>query len=116
MNDEEKIGVNILAKALEEPARQIAQNAGVDGNIVVEKIKQGKGAFGFNAKKLEFEDLVQAGVIDPTKVVRSALQNASSIASLLITSECAITEKPKEKKPTFMPPTRKRRGRGLLGK
>ena len=117
LDKEEKIGVNILAKALEEPARQIAQNSGMDGNIIVEKIKQGEGAFGFNAKKLEFEDLVKAGVIDPTKVARCALQNASSIGSLLITSECAITEKPKEKKPTFMPPSKsRRRGRGLLGK
>ena len=117
VDEEEKFGVNILTRALEEPARLIAQNSGMDGNIIVEKIKEGKGAFGFNAKKLEFEDLVKAGVIDPSKVVRCALQNASSIGSLLLTSECAIAEKPKEKKPIFMPPSKsRRRGKGLLGK
>jgi len=117
VDEEEKFGVNILTRALEEPARLIAQNSGMDGNIIVEKIKEGKGAFGFNAKKLEFEDLMKAGVIDPSKVVRCALQNASSIGSLLLTSECAIAEKLKEKKSTFMPPSKsRRRGKGLLGK
>jgi chaperonin GroEL len=83
---------------MEEPLRQISANAGVDGAVVVEKVKGGKGAFGFNAASLEYEDLVAAGVIDPTKVVRSALQNASSVASLMLTTEALIAEKPKKDK------------------
>ncbi len=75
----------------------IAQNAGIDGSIVVERVKGGKGAFGFNAQSEEYEDLVKAGVIDPTKVVRTALQNAASVASLLLTTEAMIAEKPSEK-------------------
>ncbi|HMI93373.1 MAG TPA: TCP-1/cpn60 chaperonin family protein, partial [Polyangiales bacterium] len=81
------------------PLRQIANNAGMDGSIVVGKVKEGKGAFGFNAATLEFEDLVKAGVIDPTKVVRTALQNASSVAGLMLTTEAMIVEK-KEDKPS----------------
>ena len=77
-SDDRQYGVNIIRRALEEPLRQIAHNAGVDGSIVVEKVKNGKGAFGFNAATEEYEDLVKAGVIDPTKVVRAALQNAAS--------------------------------------
>ncbi len=96
-NDDERFGVNIVKKALEEPARWIAQNAGVDGSIAVDKIKNNKGGFGFNAQTNEYEDLVKAGIIDPTKVVRTALQNASSVAGLLITTECAVAEKPEEK-------------------
>jgi chaperonin GroEL len=76
----------------------IAQNAGVDGSIVVERVKGGKGAFGFNAATEEYEDLVKAGVIDPTKVVRTALQNAASVASLLLTTEAMVAEKPEKKK------------------
>src|SRR5690606_24060156 len=96
LEDEQKAGVNIVRRAVEEPLRMIAQNAGIDGSIVVEKVKNGKGAFGFNARTEEYEDLVKAGVIDPTKVVRSALQNAASVASLLLTTEAMIAEKPKE--------------------
>ena len=89
-------GVNIIRRALEEPLRHIAENAGVEGSIVVDKVKNGKGAFGFNAATETYEDLVKAGVIDPTKVVRAALQNASSVAALLLTTEAMIAEKPKK--------------------
>jgi len=94
--DDRRYGVNIVRRALEEPLRQIVQNAGVEGSIVVAKVKEGKGAFGYNAAKLEYEDLVAAGVIDPTKVVRSALQNAASVAGLMLTTETLIAEKPKK--------------------
>src|SRR5690606_30121271 len=77
LEEEQRAGLNIVRRAVEEPLRMIAQNAGIDGSIVVEKVKNGKGAFGFNARTEEYEDLVKAGVIDPTKVVRSALQNAA---------------------------------------
>ncbi len=88
--------MNIIRRALEEPLRQISANAGVDGSIVVSKVKDGQGGFGFNAASLEYEDLLAAGVIDPTKVVRTALQNAASVASLLLTTEALIAEKPKK--------------------
>jgi chaperonin GroEL len=97
LSDDEKAGVNIVRKALEEPARWIATNAGWEGSIVVDKIKNSKGAFGFNASSEEFEDLMKAGIIDPTKVVRSALQNASSVAGLLLTTECMVAEKAEDK-------------------
>src|SRR6185369_4721023 len=95
--DDRQYGVKIIRRAVEEPLRQIAANAGVDGAIVVEKVKSGKGAFGFNAATEEYEDLVKAGVIDPTKVVRAALQNAASVASLMLTTEALIAERPKHK-------------------
>lgn len=105
LNGEEQAGVEIVKKALEEPLRWIAQNAGWDGSIVVEKLKQEKGAMGFNAQTEQYEDLMKAGIIDPTKVVRIALQNAASIASLLLTTECMLAEKPKkEEKMPGMPP------------
>jgi chaperonin GroEL len=94
--DDRRFGVNILRRALEEPMRQISQNAGVEGSIVLEKVKGGTGSFGFNAATLVYEDLVAAGVIDPTKVVRSALQNASSVAGLMLTTEALVAEKPKK--------------------
>jgi chaperonin GroEL len=94
--DDRRYGVNIVRRALEEPLRQIAANAGVDGSIVVAKVKEGEGGFGFNAAKLEYEDLIANGVIDPTKVVRTALQNASSVAGLMLTTETLIAEKPKK--------------------
>jgi chaperonin GroEL len=97
-SDEEKIGVNIIKKAIEDPARWIATNAGWEGSVVVDKVKNNKGGFGFNAANEEFEDLMKAGIIDPTKVVRSALQNASSVAALLLTTECMVAEKPDENK------------------
>jgi len=93
------VAIRILRKALEEPARLIAENAGHDGGVVVNTIKQNEGAFGFNADKEEFEDLFVAGVIDPTKVVRIALQNAVSISSLLLTTECLVTEIPEKEAP-----------------
>ncbi len=97
-NSEEQSGVNIVRRALEEPCRQIAENAGVEGAVVIDKIKAGKSSFGFNAATEEFEDLLEAGIIDPTKVTRSALQNAASIAALMITTEALIADKPEEKK------------------
>ncbi len=103
LEGEMRLGVEIVKKALIEPAKQIADNAGFDGSVVVEKIKEGKDGFGFNASSEKFEDLMEAGIIDPTKVTRTALQNAASIASLLITTECMITEKPEEKKAPAMP-------------
>jgi chaperonin GroEL len=96
-SEDEKVGIAIIKKALEDPARWIATNAGWEGSIVVDKIKNNKGAFGFNASSEEFEDLMKAGIIDPTKVVRSALQNAASVASLLLTTECMVADKPEEK-------------------
>jgi chaperonin GroEL len=90
--EDEKIGIGIIRKALEDPARWIATNAGWEGSVVVDKIKNGKGCFGFNAASEEFEDLMKAGIMDPTKVVRSALQNAASVAGLLLATECIIAE------------------------
>ena len=95
--EEEKVGVNIVRKALEDPLRWIATNAGWEGSVVVDKVKNNKGPFGFNAASEEFEDLMKAGIIDPTKVVRTALQNAASVASLLLTTECMVAEKPEDK-------------------
>jgi chaperonin GroEL len=97
---EEKLGLHVVKRALEEPIRQIANNAGHEGSVVVERVKAGKGAFGFNAETEAYEDLTKAGVIDPTKVVRFALQNAASVASLLLTTEAMVAEKPKKKEPT----------------
>jgi chaperonin GroEL len=95
--EDEQIGVEILKKSLEFPIRYIAQNAGAEGSIVVEKVRANKNQnYGYNAQTDKYEDLVEAGVIDPTKVVRSALQNASSIAALLLTTECVVVEKPQE--------------------
>src|SRR5713101_1584271 len=103
--EEEKVGVNIVRKALEDPCRWIATNAGWEGSVVVDKVKNNKGPFGFNAASEEFEDLMKAGIIDPTKVVRTALQNAASVASLLLTTECMVAEKPEEKQAApAMPP------------
>ena len=95
---DQQFGVKLVKRALEEPLRQIAGNAGFEGSIVVDKVKNGTGAFGFNAATEIYEDLVKAGVIDPTKVSRIALQNAASISSLMLTTECMIAEKPKEEK------------------
>jgi chaperonin GroEL len=97
------VGVNIVKRAVEEPLRWIAQNAGLEGSIVIQKVKEGQDDFGFNALTDKYENLVAAGVIDPTKVVRSALQNAASIASLLLTTEAMIADIPEEKKESGMP-------------
>ncbi|MBC7358307.1 MAG: chaperonin GroEL [Desulfacinum sp.] len=98
LEGEEQFGLEIVRRALEAPLRQIANNAGHEGSVVVEKVREGEGAFGFNADREVYEDLIAAGVIDPTKVVRFALQNAASVAGLLLTTEAMIAEKPKEKK------------------
>ncbi|HSJ31870.1 MAG TPA: chaperonin GroEL [Longimicrobiales bacterium] len=96
---DEQIGVGIVVRALEEPIRQIAENAGSEGSIVVDKVRNNSSAsFGFNARTEKYEDLVEAGVIDPTKVTRTALQNAASIASLLLTTECVVVEKKEDEK------------------
>jgi chaperonin GroEL len=97
LGGEQQFGVNIVRRAIEEPLRQIAQNAGTEGSIAVNKVKESKGSFGYNAATDKYEDLLDAGVIDPTKVVRTALQNAASVASLMITTEACVAEKPKEK-------------------
>jgi chaperonin GroEL len=93
---DEKTGVNILKRAIEEPIRQIAENAGIDGAVVVQKVKEGEGNFGFNAFKMVYEDLIQAGVVDPTKVTRTALENAVSASSMLLTTEAIVSELPKK--------------------
>jgi chaperonin GroEL len=98
VSDEERVGVRVIQKALEEPIRWIAQNAGVDGAVVLDRVRNGKGAFGLNAATEQYEDLVKAGIVDPTKVVRTALQNAASVAGLLITTEAMIADKPEKKK------------------
>mgnify|MGYP000891230773 CR=1 FL=1 len=97
---DEKIGVAIVRKALEEPLKQIADNAGWEGSVVIEKIKNSKdSSFGFNAQTFEFTDMIKAGIVDPLKVTRSALQNAASISSMLLTTEALIAEKPEKEKP-----------------
>jgi chaperonin GroEL len=102
LDHDQQAGVDIVRKALFEPAKQIAINAGQDGGVVVDKIRSGKGNYGYNAATEEFEDLMEAGILDPTKVARVALQNAASVAGLMITTECAIADKPEEKEK--MPP------------
>ncbi|MDY7035384.1 MAG: chaperonin GroEL [Thermodesulfobacteriota bacterium] len=106
LDGDEQLGVNLIKRALEEPVRQIANNAGFEGSVVVQKVMDGKGNFGFNAETGEYEDLVKAGIIDPTKVTRFALQNAASVAGLLMTTEAMVAEKPEKKKPSMpgMPP------------
>ncbi|MDO9228093.1 MAG: chaperonin GroEL [Syntrophales bacterium] len=96
LEGDEAVGVRIVKKALEEPLRMIANNAGVEGSIVVEKVKDKKGAYGFNAQTDKYEDMIAAGVIDPTKVTRFALQNAASVASLMLTTQCMVADKPKD--------------------
>jgi chaperonin GroEL len=108
LEGDQKVGAKIVLRALEEPARQIAVNAGHDGSIVVDKVLAKDGAFGFNAQTEEYQDLFENGVIDPAKVTRLALQNAASVASLMLTTEVMVAEKPKEKEPPMpgggMPP------------
>ncbi len=99
VDGEEKLGLAILKKALEEPLKAIAQNAGTDGSVVVEEVKKRTGNEGYNALLNRFEDLVQAGIVDPTKVTRTALQNAASIAAMFLTTECVITDLPKKEEP-----------------
>ena len=102
LEGDKKIGVDLVKRALEEPIRQIANNAGQEGSVVCEKVKNDKGAFGFDAAQDEYTDMIKAGIIDPTKVVRLALQNASSVASLMITTQALVADKP-EKKPAYPP-------------
>lgn len=108
LEGDQRTGAKIILRALEEPIRQIANNAGFDGSIVVDKVKAGEGSFGFNAHTESYEDLFENGVIDPAKVTRLALQNAASVAGLMLTTEVMVAEKPKEKEPPMpgggMPP------------
>ena len=103
-NEDQATGVAIVKRALEEPLRQIVENAGLEGSVVVNKVKEGKGDFGFNARTEEYENLFKAGVIDPTKVTRIALENAASIASMLLTTECVLAEHKEENPAPPMPP------------
>jgi chaperonin GroEL len=99
-NDDERIGIDIVKRAVEFPIRELANNAGVEGSVVVEEVKRRKGNEGYNVATGDYVDLVKAGVVDPKKVTRTALQNAASIAGLLLTTECLVTEIPeKDKKP-----------------
>ena len=102
-NDDEQTGINIIKRAAEEPLRQIVENAGLEGSVIVAKVHDGKGDFGFNAKTEVYENLYKSGVIDPAKVVRVALENAASVAGMLLTTECVIAEIPEEAPPA-MPP------------
>ncbi len=116
LEGEEQSGVNLVMRALEEPIRQIVNNAGAEGSVVVEKVKTEKGAFGYNAEKSEYEDLLKSGIADPTKVTRFALQNATSVSSLLLTTEAMIAEKPAEKDDMpAMPPGGGMGGGGMGG-
>jgi len=95
-NEDENTGIHIIKRAIEEPLRQIVENAGLEGSVIVQKVKEGKGDYGYNAQNDKYENLYQSGVIDPTKVTRVALENAASIAGMLLTTECVITEKKEE--------------------
>lgn len=95
-NEDEQTGVAIVKRAIEEPLRQIARNCGIEGSIVVQKVKEGKDDFGFNARTEQYEQLLQAGVIDPTKVARVAIEHAASIAGMMLTTECVVADKPKK--------------------
>ncbi|MCB0806654.1 MAG: chaperonin GroEL [Bacteroidales bacterium] len=105
-NEDEETGVQIIRRALEEPMRQIVENAGLEGSVIVQRVKEGKGDFGYNARIDKFENLLEAGVIDPTKVARVALENAASIAGMLLTTECVVAEHKDENEPAApaMPP------------
>ena len=102
-NEDVETGAAILLKALESPLRCIAENAGVDGSIIIERVKETTGSYGYNARTGEFEDMIQAGVIDPKKVARVALQNAASVAGMLLTSACSINIDPESKKQSNTP-------------
>ena len=104
LDADEKVGVQIVRRAIEEPMRQLANNAGAEGALIVEEVKKRKGNEGYDVAKGEYVDLVKAGIVDPTKVTRSALQNAASIAGLLLTTEALVTEVPEKEKAPAMPP------------
>ena len=95
-NEDENTGIQIIRRAIEEPLRQICENAGIEGSIIVQKVKEGTADFGYNARTDKFENLIGAGVIDPTKVSRIALENAASIAAMLLTTECVLADEPEE--------------------
>jgi chaperonin GroEL len=95
-NEDQNVGISIARRAMTEPLRQIAINAGAEASVVLNKVASGKGAFGFNAQTGDYADMIESGILDPTKVVRTALQNAASIAGLMITTEAMIAELPKE--------------------
>ena len=102
-DEDQQIGSQIVRRTLEEPLRQIARNAGREGSIVVQKVQEGQGDFGFNARTEEYGNLVKQGVIDPTEVVRTALENAASVAGLLLTTESIVADKPEKKKEPAVP-------------
>ena len=102
-NEDENTGIAIIKRAVDEPLRQIVENAGLEGSVVVNKVKEGKGDYGFNARTEVYENLIKAGVVDPTKVTRVALENAASIASMLLTTECVLSEH-KDENAAAMPP------------
>ena len=102
-NEDEQTGINIVARAIEEPLRTIAENAGVEGSVIIQKVKEGKDDFGYNARTDRYENLIAAGVIDPTKVARVALENAASVAGMFLTTECVIADKKEEMPPMAMP-------------
>ena len=102
-NEDEQTGINIVARAIEEPLRTIVENAGVEGSVVIQKVKEGKDDFGYNARTDKYENLIAAGVIDPTKVARVALENAASVAGMFLTTECVIADKKEEMPPMAMP-------------
>ena len=97
-NHDQDMGINIARRAMEEPLRQIVANSGVESSVVLNKVAEGKGSFGYNAQTGEYGDMIEMGILDPTKVTRSALQNAASVAGLMITTECMVAELPKEEK------------------
>ena len=97
-NHDQDVGINIARRAMEEPLRQIVSNAGEEPSVVLNKVQDGKGNFGYNAASGEYGDMVQMGILDPTKVTRYALQNAASVAGLMITTECMVADAPKEDK------------------
>ena len=102
-NEDETTGIHIVARAIEEPLRQIAENAGVEGSVIIQKIREGKGDYGYNARTEEFVHMFDAGVIDPTKVARVALENAASVAGMFLTTECAIADIPEKEAAPAMP-------------
>jgi chaperonin GroEL len=103
LNEDEKIGVNILRTAIQSPLRTIVSNAGGEGSVVINKVLEGTGDFGYNARTDRYENFFAAGIIDPTKVTRLALENAASIAGLLLTTECVVADEPEEEKGAGMP-------------
>ena len=103
MNEDENTGIAIVRRAVEEPLRQIVSNSGLEGSIVVQKVKEGQNDYGFNARTEQYENMLEAGVIDPTKVTRIAIENAASIAGMLLTTECVIADKPRKEQTPVAP-------------